>query len=98
MSIIKYALILLVVLIGLAFHVRNGQQVVVDFYLGSFDLPLSMALAVALLGGAILAVLSGLPPWLKLKRDKAKLNRQLKAYQPGTQISADKSTDESPAD
>ena len=94
MSIIKYALILLVVLIGLAFHVRNGQLVAVDYYLGSSDIPLSMALAVALFGGAILGVLSGLPAWLKLKRDKAKLNRQLKAYQtdnsPDTQLSTDK--------
>ncbi len=94
MSIIKYALILLVVLIGLAFHVRNGQQVTVDYYLGSSEIPLSMALAVALLGGAILGVLSGLPAWLKLKRDKAKLNRQLKAHQtdatPDTQLSTDK--------
>ena len=93
MSIIKYALILLVVLIGLAFHVRNGQPVVVDYYLGSGEMPLSMALAVALLGGAILGVLSGLPAWLKLKRDRAKLNRQLKAYQadntPDTQLSTD---------
>ena len=94
MSIIKYALILLVVLIGLAFHVRNGQHIVVDYYLGSGEIPLSMALAVALLGGAILGVLSGLPAWLKLKRDRAKLNRQLKAYQadntPDTQLSTDK--------
>ncbi len=94
MSIIKYALILLVVLIGLAFHVRNGQLVAVDYYLGSSEIPLSMALAVALFGGAILGVLSGLPAWLKLKRDKAKLNRQLKAYQtdnsPDTQLSTDK--------
>ena len=94
MSIIKYALILLVVLIGLAFHVRNGQLVAVDYYLGSSEIPLSMALAVALLGGAILGVLSGLPAWLKLKREKAKLNRQLKAYQtdnsPDTQLSTDK--------
>ena len=93
MSIIKYALILLVVLIGLAFHVRNGQPVVVDYYLGSGEMPLSMALAVALLGGAILGVLSGLPAWLKLKRDRAKLNRQLKAHQadntPDTQLSTD---------
>ena len=94
MSIIKYALILLVVLIGLAFHVRNGQLVAVDYYLGSSEIPLSMALAVALFGGAILGVLSGLPAWLKLKRDKAKLNKQLKAYQtdnsPDTQLSTDK--------
>ena len=93
MSIIKYALILLVVLIGLAFHVRNGQLVAVDYYLGSSEIPLSMALAVALFGGAILGVLSGLPAWLKLKRDKAKLNKQLKAYQtdnsPDTQLSTD---------
>ncbi len=94
MSIIKYALILLVVLIGLAFHVRNGQLVAVDYYLGSSEIPLSMALAVALFGGAILGVLSGLPAWLKLKRGKAKLNKQLKAYQtdnsPDTQLSTDK--------
>ena len=94
MSIIKYALILLVVLIGLAFHVRNGQLVAVDYYLGSSEIPLSMALAVALFGGAILGVLSGLPAWLKLKRDKAKLNKQLKACQtdnsPDTQLSTDK--------
>ena len=94
MSIVKIGLILLVVVAGLAFHVRNDQLIVVDFYLGSYEIPLSLALAVALLGGAILGVLSGLPSWLKLKRAKAKLGRQLKAHQPdaspGTQLSTDK--------
>ena len=85
MSYVKYALILLVVLLGLAFHLRNEQLVVIDFYLGSFELPLSLALAAALLAGAVLGVMAGLPAWLRLKRDKAKLGRQLKKLQPDEQ-------------
>lgn len=82
---VKLALVLLVVLLGLAFHLRNEQLVVVDFYLGSFEMPLSLALAVTLLAGACLGVLAGLPKWLALKRDKAKLSRQLKKLQPDEQ-------------
>ncbi|MCY4362109.1 MAG: LapA family protein [Gammaproteobacteria bacterium] len=93
MSIVRIALILLVVVAGLAFHVRNDQLVVVDFYLGNYEIPLSLALAIALLGGAVLGVLSGLPSWLKLKRAKAKLGRQLKAHQPDSQASEEQSAD-----
>ena len=85
MSYVKYALILLVVLLGLAFHLRNEQLVLIDFYLGSLELPLSLALALTLLAGAVLGVLAGLPTWLKLKRDKAKLGKQLKRFQPDEQ-------------
>ena len=93
MSIIKYALILLVAVAGLAFHGRNGQLILVDFYLVSYEIPLSLALAAALLAGALLAVLSALPSWLKLKRDKAKLGRQLKARQAELQASEEQSAD-----
>ena len=82
MSYVKYALILLVVLLGLAFHLRNEQLVVIDFYLGSFEIPLSLALALTLLAGALLGALAGLPARLRLKRDKAKLGKQLKRFQP----------------
>ena len=90
MPYVKYALILLVVLLGLAFHVRNEQLVVIDFYLGNFEIPLSLALAVTLLAGALLGVLAGLPARLRLTRDKAKLGKQLKTLQPDeTNPSAD---------
>ena len=85
MSYVRFALVLLVVLLGLAFHLRNEQLVVIDFYLGSFEIPLSLALAVTLLAGALLAVIAGLPKWLALKRDKAKLGRQLKKFRPDEQ-------------
>ena len=82
---VKLALVLLVVLLGLVFHLRNEQLVVVDFYLGNFEIPLSLALAVTLLAGALLGVLAGLPARLRLKRDKAKLGKQLKRFQPDEQ-------------
>ena len=88
---VKLALILLVVLLGLAFHLRNDQLVVVDFYLGSFEIPLSLALALTLLSGAVLGVLAGLPTWLKLKRDNARFGRQIKRLKPDEQ---DKSADD----
>ncbi len=102
MSIFKIVLVLIVILIGLAFHLRNEQLVVVDYYLGNNEMPLSLALVVALFIGAVLGALSGLPILIKLKRDKARLGRQLKTHQTGnapqTLISADKdkSADDAP--
>lgn len=90
---VKLALVLLVVLLGLAFHLRNEQLVVIDFYLGNFEIPLSLALAVTLLAGACLGVLAGLPKWLALKRDKAKLGKQLKRLQPDEQNQSADDTD-----
>ena len=92
MLIVKFALLLLVVVAGLAFHVRNDQLVVVDYYFGNYELPLSLALAIALLGGAILGVLSALPSWLRLQRNQAKLSKQLRTEQPDLQVSEEQST------
>lgn len=79
---VKLTLALCIVLAGLAFHVRNAQPVVIDFYLASYERPMSLLVAVALLVGAILGVLASLPTCLKLQRDKARLGRELKKLQP----------------
>ncbi len=88
---VKFALVLIVILLGLAFHIRNEQLVVIDFYLANFEIPLSLALAISLLCGALLGVVAGLPKWLRLKHDKAGLTRELKRFQRGEQ---DKSADD----
>ncbi|MCY4153732.1 MAG: LapA family protein [Gammaproteobacteria bacterium] len=79
---VKLTLALCIVLAGLAFHVRNAQPVVIDFYLASYEIPMSLLVAVALLIGALLGVLASLPARLKLQRDKARLGRELKKLQP----------------
>ena len=90
---VKLALILLVMLLGLALHLRNGQLIIIDFYVGNFELPLSLALGLTLFAGALLGVLAALPLWLRLQRDKTKLGKQLKALQPQAEAEAAPHTD-----
>lgn len=72
MNYLKALLVLAVVLLGLTFHLRNGELVTVNYYFGSSELPLSLALAGALFLGALLGVLACLPRMVALRRAKAR--------------------------
>lgn len=76
--ILKVCFILLVLVVGLAFHARNDQLVDLDFYLGVISLPFSLYVIVALCVGAVLGWLALLPRLLALKRDNARLQRNLR--------------------
>ncbi|MCS3902291.1 uncharacterized membrane protein YciS (DUF1049 family) [Methylohalomonas lacus] len=73
---LKLSLVLVVFLIGLAFHLRNDQFVNFNYYLGSFDLPFSFFMVLALALGAVLGVLACMPLVLTLKRENMKLSKQ----------------------
>lgn len=75
--ILKFAFVLLVLLTGLAFHLRNDQPVSLDFYLGSVSLPFSFYVIAALCVGALLGGLSVLPRVLWLKRENGRLKKNL---------------------
>jgi len=75
---LKILLILVVVLTGLTFHLRNEQLIAIDYYIGSNEFPVSLVVAGSLFIGAVLGVLSSLPIMIKLKRENARLNGQLK--------------------
>lgn len=72
MNYLKALLILAVVLLGLTFHLRNGELVTLNYYFGSSQLPLSLALAGALFLGALLGVLACLPRMVALRRAKTR--------------------------
>lgn len=82
MNYLKALLILAVVLLGLTFHLRNGELVTVDYYFGSSELPLSLALAGALFLGALLGVLACLPRMVALRRAKARAAKGQQAQAP----------------
>ncbi len=73
---LKLSLVLVVFLVGLAFHLRNDQFVNFNYYLGSFDLPFSFFMVLALGLGAVLGVLACMPLVLTLKRENMKLSKQ----------------------
>lgn len=76
--ILKLGFVLLVMVAGLAFHLRNDHPVALDFYLGSISLPFSLYVISALCIGALLGILSVMPRLYWLKRQNATLQRHLK--------------------
>jgi putative membrane protein len=75
--ILKFSFVLLVMLVGLAFHVRNDQLVDLDFYLGVISLPFSLYIIVAICLGAVLGWLAVLPRLIGLKRENARLQKHI---------------------
>jgi uncharacterized membrane protein YciS (DUF1049 family) len=53
--------VLLVVLAGIAFHLRNAQPVVLYYFLDQAEMPFSVWLLLALTVGAVLGMLACLP-------------------------------------
>jgi len=74
---VKLCIFLIVVLLGLIFHLRNGQPVIIDYYLGSLELPFSASIVFVLSLGVVLGVLVSLPVHIRLKRENARLRKQV---------------------
>jgi len=76
MSKILYAIaIVLVALIGVVFAILNAETVQINYYFGSKETPLSLAIILSMLLGAILGLLASLGLILKSKREVAKFKR-----------------------
>jgi putative membrane protein len=71
-------LIFAVILLGVVFHLRNDQLVVLDYLVGSSKFYLSVWLVSAFAIGAILGMISSIPAILKVKRENARLQRRVK--------------------
>lgn len=69
--------ILLIVGFGLSFALLNAGPIQVDYYLGNAELPLSLALTLALAIGALIGLLSATAVLLRQKRETARLQRRL---------------------
>ena len=71
-------LILAVILLGVVFHLRNDQLVVLDYLVGSREFYFSVWLVSAFSFGALLGIISSLPLILKTRRENARLLRRIK--------------------
>ena len=71
-------IVLVVMALGFAFHLRNGEFFEVDYYLGVVGLPFSLWMFLALSIGALLGILASLPLVIRYRRDSARLSRRLR--------------------
>ncbi|MCU7844724.1 MAG: LapA family protein [Candidatus Thiodiazotropha sp. (ex Monitilora ramsayi)] len=76
MRIIKLALLLIVMLLGVVFTVLNAGPVHFNYYFGSREIPLSLIMTGSLGAGALLGILSCLGLMFGLKRENLSLKRQ----------------------
>ena len=75
---IRYVLFLIIFLVGLGFALLNVGLVPLNLYVGSWQLPLSLALVMAMALGALGAFIACLAQFLKLKREINKLRKAAK--------------------
>lgn len=81
LRIIRLLFVILVVLGGLAIHLRNDQSVLFDYYLGSIEGPFSLFLIITLVTGAILGILACLGRLLRLQREKSALLARIRVIE-----------------
>ncbi len=74
---VKLCIFLFVSFLGLIFHLRNDQPVLVDYYLDTLELPFSFVVVLVLSLGVILGVLVSIPVRMRLKRENVRLLKQV---------------------
>lgn len=74
-KLIYTAIIFVIVILGVIFAVLNAEPVHLNFYFGETQLPLSLALILATLVGALLGVLASIRLILKSRRDVSRMRR-----------------------
>jgi putative membrane protein len=76
MSKLVYTIIVLViVLFGIIFAILNAETVQLNYYFGSKQLPLSLAIVISMIIGAILGVLASINLILRSRKEVSRLRK-----------------------
>lgn len=75
--ILSFLIISLVVVMGVGFAAINAESVLFNYYLGSFQAPLSLIIVLSVAIGACLGVLVSLGFTFSQRRELNKLNKKL---------------------
>ncbi len=75
MRLVQGIVLFLIFLVALAFAVLNADVVTVNYYAGTFEMPLSMVLVIAFVVGALVGLSVGIMRTLGLKRELSRLRR-----------------------
>lgn len=68
----------LVVLVGVVFAVLNAQPVLLNYYFGTREMPLSLVFILALIVGSVLGILASISLLIRSRREMQKLRKAAK--------------------
>ena len=77
LRLVYFSITLIVILFGVTFAVLNAENVQLNYYLGSVELPLSLVLVVTMIIGAILGIFASLGFIIGSRRSASKLKRSV---------------------
>lgn len=72
------ALFVIVLILGLVFFLKNNEVIAFNYIVGSMDITVSALLLLSFAAGAVLGVISLMPLLLRLKHQKALLQKQIR--------------------
>lgn len=78
MRIITYLVVLILILIGITFAALNASPVLINYYVGTSKVPLSLLLVLSLILGIFLGMLISLLPYLRVHNKNRRLRQRLK--------------------
>lgn len=76
MRLIRFLFLFLVLVIGLAFTVKNNQLVELNYFAGTFEISMSLLVILCLFVGSLLGILSSMLVILPLKRELSRQRQQ----------------------
>ncbi len=76
--ILKLIFIIVVLLLGLAFHVKNHQLVTLNYYIGEIQLPFSIIIILMICVGVFLGILVSIPIIIRNKKFCNRLEKEIK--------------------
>ena len=74
----KLIFIIIVLLLGLAFHVKNHQLVTLNYYIGEIQLSFSIVIVLAISVGVVLGILVSIPIIIRNRQLNSKLEKEIK--------------------
>jgi putative membrane protein len=74
-KLIYTVIVLAVILFGIIFAILNAENVQLNYYFGSKQLPLSLAIVLSMIIGAILGVLASINLILRSRKEIARLRK-----------------------
>lgn len=81
MRIISFLFLVLLTMLGITFAGLNAQPVLLKYYVGEYELPLSMLVALTLGVGLLFGLFTTVVIYLRLKRQNYKLKSKLRVIE-----------------
>ena len=74
----KLIFIIVMLLFGLAFHVKNHQLVTLNYYVGEIQLSFSIIIVLAICIGVLLGILASIPIIIRNKQLNSRFEKEIK--------------------